>query len=197
MPDTVLKSERFDSKGFSLLELLMAMTIVLIMLGAIGMILTGINKQFRAQRPRLEAINNGQTAVDTIVRLIRMAGNRVSTCSSSFIVQAPTPSSPLGGGYFASLRLQSDWNPSDCTLNGVEEDVTISLKNDVLYLDANQQVPFVDRISALRFQFFDNKNVLITDAQNRTGDIAFIRVEIDTLSEDGTSPTIISGATLR
>jgi prepilin-type N-terminal cleavage/methylation domain-containing protein len=197
MKNFILKSKSSDSRGFSLVELMIAMTIVLIMLGILASILKGINYQFRTQRPRLEAINNGQTAVDTVIRLARMAGNRPLTCPSTFQVLAPTPSVPLGGGNFGALRIQSDWNPVDCALTGVEEDVTFSVKNGVLYLDAAQLVPFVDRVSALRFQFYDNQNVLITDAQTRTSDIAFIRVELDTLATDGTSPTIISGAALR
>jgi prepilin-type N-terminal cleavage/methylation domain-containing protein len=197
MPNTILKSKQFSATGFSLVELLIAMTIVLSMLAILTSILSGINHQFRTQRPRLEAINNGQTAADTIVRLARMAGNSSLNCPAGFQVLAPAPSAPLGNGYFGSLRIQADWNPADCSLNGVEEDVTFSVKDGVLYLDANQEIAFVDRISAVRFQFFDNKNVLITDPQVRSADIAFIRVEIDTLADDGTSPTIISGASLR
>jgi prepilin-type N-terminal cleavage/methylation domain-containing protein len=197
MGSMISKLRRSTSAGFSLIELMIAMTIVLSMLAILTSILSGINHQFRTQRPRLEAVNNGQTAADTIIRLARMAGNRSLNCPAGFVVLPPVPSASLGNGYFASLRIQADWNPADCSLGGVEEDVTFSAKDGVFYLDANQEIPFVDRISALRFQFFDNKNQLITDPQTRGGDIAFIRVEIDTLATDGTSPTIISGASLR
>src|SRR5215204_4246907 len=92
------------SKGFSLLELMIAMTIMLIMLAVLASVLAGINYQFRTQRPRLEAINNAQTAVDTIVRLIRMGGNRPVNCLSTFQVPAPAAFDNLGNQYFGKLR---------------------------------------------------------------------------------------------
>jgi prepilin-type N-terminal cleavage/methylation domain-containing protein len=191
----ILKLKHSSPAGFSLIELMIAMIILLSMIAILSSILVSINYQFRTQRPRLEAINNGQMAVDTITRLIRMAGNRPVNCS--FSVLAPTASSPLGGGIYARLRIQADWNPADCTLNGAEEDVTFSVNNGVLYLDANQQIPFVERISALRFQFYDEDNALISDPVTRSAEIAFIRVEVDTLAADGTSPTITGGASIR
>lgn len=197
MGNSIFKLKYSDYKGFSIVELMIAMVIVLVMLAFITSILSGLNHQFRTQRPRLEVMSNAQMAADTITRLARMSGSRTLNCTNGFQTQAPAASAPLGNGYFAKVRLQSDWNPSDCTLNGIEEDVTFSIKDNTLYLDAAQQVPFVDKISALRFQFFDKDNSLITDPQTRSNDISFIRVEIDTLSDDGTSPTVTSAAKLR
>ena len=197
MDNLILKLKHSDSKGFSLIELMIAMTLVLVMLAGLTAILSGLNYQFRTQRPRLEAIANAQMAADTISRLARMAGNRPTNCPTTFQVLAPVASNPLGNGYFGTLRLQSDWNLPDCSLNGVDEDVTFSVNNNVLYLDANRQVAFVDKISALRFQFFDNQNLLMTSPQSHSANIAFIRVEIDTIVADGASQTIVSGVSLR
>ncbi len=196
MHGSILKLKTSGSKGFSLVELMIAMTVVLIVLGILAAVLAGINYQFRTQRPRLEAVNNTQTAADTIVRLIRMAGSRPVNCPSTFLVPSPTPSSPLANGYFASLRVQADWNSPDCSLNGVEEDVTFTVNNGVFYLDAAQQIPFVDKISALRFKLFDKNNLVITDPALAAG-VKFVRVEIDTLSPDGTLTTVASGASIR
>jgi prepilin-type N-terminal cleavage/methylation domain-containing protein len=196
MRGLMFKMKNSPSKGFSLVELMIAMTIVLMVLGILASILAGINYQFKTHRPRLETINNVQTAADTIVRLIRMAGSRPVNCPDAFLVPAPMPSSQLANGYFGSLRVQSDWNPADCSLNGVEEDVTFSVKNGIFYLDAAQQIPFVDKISTLRFKLFDVNNTLITDP-NLSAGVKFINVEIDTLSPDGTSVTIKSGAFIR
>src|SRR5688572_3647902 len=131
-----LDSELRDSasKGFSLLELMIAMTIMLIMLAVLASVLAGVNYQFRTQRPRLESVNNAQTAVDTIIRLIRMAGNRPINCLSTFQVPGPAASENLGNQYFGKLRLRADWNPADCSLNGVEEDVTFSVKSGAFYI---------------------------------------------------------------
>jgi Tfp pilus assembly protein PilW len=185
------------SKGFSLLELMIAMTVMMIMLVVLGSVLAGVNHQFRTQRPRLESVNNAQTAIDTIIRLIRMAGNRPVNCPSTFQVLAPAASDNLGNQYFGKLRIQADWNPSDCTLNGVEEDITFSVKDGVLYIDANQQVPFVDKVSAIRFMFFDKNNTVVPNPQAQSSDIAHIRVEVDTLVVDGTFTTVSSAASIR
>ena len=119
MRGTNVKLKNFSSKGFSLIELMIAMTVVLMVLGILASILAGINYQFRTQRPRLEAVNNAQTTADTIVRLLRMAGNRPVSCPSTFVVQPPAPSAPLANEYFGSLRVVSDWNPANCSLNDV------------------------------------------------------------------------------
>ncbi|MEO6588242.1 MAG: prepilin-type N-terminal cleavage/methylation domain-containing protein [Pyrinomonadaceae bacterium] len=196
MSGLIIKLKKSASTGFSLVELMIAMTIVLLVLGILASIMSGINYQFKTQRPRLEAVNNAQTAADTIVRLIRMAGNRPTNCASTFLVPSPAPSSPLADGYFGALRLQSDWNSPDCSLNGVEEDVSFSGNNGNVYLDSAQQIPFVDKISALRFKLFDQNNAVITDPNFAAG-VKFIRVEIDTLSPSGSSVTITGGAALR
>jgi Tfp pilus assembly protein PilW len=175
---------------------MIAMTVVLIVLGILASILAGINYQFRTQRPRLEAVNNAQTTADTIVRLLRMAGNLPVSCPNTFLVPAPVPSSPLANSYFGSLHVRSDWNSPDCSLSGVEEDVTFSVNNGVFYLDAARQIPFVDKISALRFKLFDKNNAVITDPALAAG-AKFVHIEIDTLSADGTSVTITNGAFIR
>ena len=197
------KSKHSDSRGFTLIELMIAMIILLVTLGILTVIMSGMNRQFRDQRPRVEAVNNAQAAADTIARLIRMSGNRPTTCAAAFTVGNPTPSVAGTGGYYSQLRLQSDWNPADCDLDDAEEDVTLSVSNGVLYLDSAQAVPFVNGIAAIRFQFFNSGNTLMnasTAALNpatQPANIAYIRFEIQTVATDGTSTTITSGASIR
>ncbi len=112
-------------------------------------------------------------------------------------MRAPSASNSLGDGYFGKLRLQSDWNPADCTLTGVDEDVTFSVNNNMLFLDADQQVPLVDKISSLRFLFYDQNNSPITDPSSQPASISFIHVEVDTVAINGFTTTISSAATVR
>ncbi len=63
-------------------------------------------------------------------------------------------------------------------------------------MDSARQIPFVDKISALRFKLFDQNNAVITNPA-LAASVRFIRVEIDTLSPDGSSVTITGGAALR
>jgi len=202
MHDTT-KSKYSASPGFTLVELMIAMIILLVTLGILTVIMSGMNRQFRDQRPRVEAVSNAQAAADTIARLIRMSGNRPTTCAAAFAVGNPTPYVAGTGGYYSQLRLQSDWNPADCALDDAEEDVTLSVSNGVLYLDSARAVPFVNRIAAIRFQFFNSGNTLMnasTAALNpatQPANIAYIRIEIQTVATGGTSTTITSGASIR
>ena len=182
--------------GFTLIELMMAMTITLLLLGVLAAALSGIQKEYNNQRPRMEAIHNANTAMDTIVRVLRMAGTKPPQCSS-LTVNALTPSLPDAAGNYTKLRVQSDWNAPDCALTGAEEDVTYSVANGVLYEDALNNQPFVDKVKALRFKFYNASNTLITDPVTNSGQISFVQIEIDTAPVNGYSTTIKSAVQLR
>jgi type II secretory pathway component PulJ len=140
--------------GFSLIELMIAMVIVISIVGTMAAVLATLNGQMRAQRPRMAAVENAQMAMDSMTRLIRMAASRPASCPAAFQLIAPTPSQALANNYFAQLHIQSDWNPADCALTGAEEDVTFSVANNVFYTDAAQAVPFSEDVSSVRFKFF-------------------------------------------
>jgi prepilin-type N-terminal cleavage/methylation domain-containing protein len=183
-------------KGFSLIELMLAMTITLLLLGVLAGILSGIQKEYNNQNPRMIAIHNANTAMDTIIRLVRMAGTKPPQCTTLNLT-ALTPSQAAGSGIYSRLRIQADWNPADCALTGVEEDVTYSVSGGVLYEDAANTKPFVDNLSALRFKFYDSSNALIANPVTDSSKISFIQIEIDTAAVDGYSTTIKSAVQVR
>lgn len=182
--------------GFSLIELMIAMTITLLLLGVLTAALSGIQKEYNYQRPRMEALHNANTAMDTIVRVLRMAGTKPPSCTS-LTVTALTPSVPDANGYYTKLRIQTDWNPADCALTGTEEDVTYSVSNSTLYEDAANTKAFVDKINALRFKFYNSSNTLITDPVTNSSQVSFVQIEIDTTPVNGSSTTIKSAVQLR
>lgn len=181
--------------GFSLIELLVAMVVVLVILGFIAMMITGIQREFTQQRPRMEAYNNAELAMDTMVRTIRMAGAKGASCNPSLIPNPVTPSASAGAGVYNSLQVQSDWNPSDCNLSGVDENVKFSVNNGIFYIDAAQSEPFAENIKALRFKFYDPSNALITDAVTNANNINYIQVEVET--NDDTKTILKSGVKIR
>lgn len=186
-----------NQNGFSLLELLIAMTVVMIMLGFVAMLLAGVQKQFNRQRPRADAINNAQTAMDAMVRVIRMAGTKAANCPVTFQVTPLKPSLPAGNGIYSALQVQADWNSPDCNLNGVDENVTFLVANDVFYIDAALQKPLVDGIGDVRFKFYDANSVAIADPVANAGQISLVAIEIDTAETDGTLTTIRSSVQAR
>lgn len=183
--------------GFSLLELLFTLTILLLMLASATSILISVNREFRTQKPRMESLNNVQTAMDSIARVVRMSGTKPKQCDESFAFSALTPSESDGNGNYTRLQIQADWNPADCALTGVDEDVTISVRNGNLYLDAARQTVFVDKIRSVRFRFFDSGNNPISDPVTNASQIKVVRVEVDTLVPDEAVTTVSTDVRLR
>lgn len=183
--------------GFSLMELIITIVIMLIVLGILSGIISGVQYEYKAQRIRMEAINSAQTAQDNISRIIRMAGTKGIQCSSSFLVEALTPSVPNADGSYGALAIQADWNPADCQLTGTDENVTISVQNGVLYLDAARQNPFVERIGGIRFNFYDKSNQIISDAVTNKQQISYIQIEVDAQTSDTQIATIKTSVRVR
>lgn len=190
-------SKKTRQNGFSLIELLIAMTIVIIMLGFVALGISGIQKEFKDRRPQMEAIANAQTAMDSIIRVVRMAGVKPAYCANGFQITPLAPSSSVGSGTYTVLRVQADWNASDCALSGLDEDVTFSAANGILYLDAARQKPFVDGIGHVKFKFYNAVGQLITDAAASVNDVTFVEIEISTYTENSTPTVIRSGVQIR
>ncbi len=184
-----------SQSGFSLVELLIGMVIVLIILGFVASMINGIQREFNRQLPRMEALNNAEMTIDTIVRNVRMAGAQSPSCTAAFSITPLTPSASAGGGVYNALRVQADWNPPDCSLGGVDENVTFSVKNGIFYIDAAQAEPFTEGIAAIRFKFYDETNTLLTDAVANAVKIKYVEIEIDI--RDDTLTTLRSGVQVR
>jgi prepilin-type N-terminal cleavage/methylation domain-containing protein len=183
--------------GFTLMELMITMVIMLIVLGILSGIISGVQIEYKRQRIQMEAVTSAQTAQDNISRIIRMAGTKGIQCSSAFQPQALTPGSQSADGSYASLAIEADWNPADCQLTGIDENVTISVQAGNLYLDAARQDPFVDKINAIRFRFYDAANQLITDAVTNKQKIRYVRIEVDAQTSSSTVTTIRTGVQVR
>ena len=186
------------NEGFSIIELLVGMVVTLIMLGGVAALIVGLNTQLKSQRVRLTNLENAQFAADTMARIIRMSGARPNTCVSTFTVPAAAPSGSLANNYYSQVAINADWNPGDCALTGTEENVTFSVANNSFYEDAARANAVVDGISAVRFQFYDRSGVLMTAPDTAPGSIGYVRIEVDTASQNGAPIlTIVSGAAIR
>jgi type II secretory pathway pseudopilin PulG len=189
-----IKTEKRVQTGFSLIELLVAMVIVIIIIGFLAGMITGIQREFNDQRPRMEALNNVSMALDNVIRIVRMAGSKAPTCDTLSIIPL-LPSASAGSGVYNALQVQADWNVPDCNLSGVDEDVKFSVKDGNFYLDAAQSEPFAENIKAMRFKFYDSGNSLITDAVTNAANITYIEVEFETTGD--TATVLKSGVRLR
>ena len=179
------------------MELVISMVIMLSVLGLLSGIIAGVQSEYKRQRIRMEAIGSAQTVQDNISRIVRMAGTKGIQCASTFQVQALTPGAKNADGSYGSLAMEADWNPADCQLTGIDENVTISVQDGTLYLDAARQNPFVDKINAIRFRFYDKTNQLITDAVTNKQQITYLKIEVDAQTSATQVTTITTGARIR
>ena len=155
-----LRSPQSGMRGTTAIELLMAMTILIIVFAIVYAIIVSVLGDYTTQRRLIEAQNNARVTVDTLVRLLRMAGNDPQAIGFTAIDPDPDGNSSLD-----SIRLRADWNPPDAALDDPFEDVVFSTNNGVLFIAeaGNPPVEFLEDIGSLEFTYFDSDNVLITN----------------------------------
>jgi prepilin-type N-terminal cleavage/methylation domain-containing protein len=184
-----------SAKGFTLVELIVAMVILVVVVGIVGSITITVEKGYVSQQALLEAQNNARVAMDMILRLVRMAGN-----NPMLIVFEPIHPDPDGNSLMDSIRLRSDWNPSDGDLGDRYEDMIFSTNNGVMYVKQpsdGSPVEFVDRIESLSFTYFDNSGNAIADPVASRSSIAYVDVELHTRVPDVPAMVFKSSAVVR
>jgi type II secretory pathway pseudopilin PulG len=179
--------------GFTLVELLVAMTITMVVLGGAVMLTSQVQNGYRRQVEDSAAVQEGRFALDWIGRLIRGAGNNpfsivTGQCPSNPTVFAAIRLDPNGNSVDDDIRLQSDANPSDGRAGGTSgacnqsnEDVTIALDaaNDVIVFTDNNigggSTVRTDKvIEDLRFIYRDSAHAITTVAAA----VVFVTVQV-------------------
>jgi len=178
--------EKNNQKGFSVVELIIASTIVVIVLGILSTIIFGVNRIYSQQRPRMEAVSDANAALDLMARLIRMSGNNPEEIAG---LRGIDPGVPVSGQY-NTIRIQSDWHGAtiasepDGDIGDSFEDITFSVATGKLMKQERPAdtvpVEFLDQVNSLRFTYFDTNNAAITDPVANQEQIARVDIEIDT-----------------
>ena len=191
-----------DNRGFSLVELLVSMAILVLILGVVSWIARGVQQSYALHRPRMEAVNDASAAMDTIVRLLRMAGNNpgLPPVIPPVVGLDPIHPDPDGDGVYNSIRIQADWNPVNGTLTNTFEDVRFSVSNGTLFKQEpgdTGPVPFLEQVGSLTFTYFDKNNNPIANAVVNRGQIARADIVLVTRTPNTTPMTINSSVHLR
>ena len=176
-----------NDRGFTLAELLVASTTMVVILGAAVALTSQVQNGYRRQLEDSAAEQEGRYALDWIGRYLRSADNNPFARVTS---QCPAANTNVSGIVFDpdndnlddDVRIMTDANPPDGLFGGdaapncnqANEDVTISLddvNNTVVFLDNNTGGAVSTRtdtvIENLRFVFRDSaRNVLDTSAAN-------------------------------
>ena len=180
--------------GFSLIEMMIAVVMFTIILGILAGMITGVTRSYTREVPRLEALNNANAAMDSLVQVIRMAGNSMSPTT-----QAIFPNTTTATG--TQIRIKSDWNPVDGTLGGnTLEDVTFTTSGGIMYKQEpgdTSPVALYDGIGSLSFTYFDRSNNQITNPNLNHSQIALVKITLTTETLGSAPMTLTASVRLR
>ena len=185
---------RLDASGFSMIELLIAMTISVCVLTATMVIASQVQKGYDIELEATAARNEAEFAVASVARELRAAGANpynltTSPCPVAGTAFRPILRNPDGDGLADDIRFHSDVNPPNKALGGVatgacdeaNEDVTIShdpANRTITRRDNNTEAvatAFTDGvITNLTFQYLDvNRAVTAVDNQ-----VCYVRISV-------------------
>lgn len=148
-----MKEKRRDisnAKGFSLLELMIAMTITLVLLGLVTTLFSGSMSIRERESAKTDALTSAEAALNVMSREIANSGYGLT---GNGIVAADS------GAH--QIHFRSNWNNGDLTTGTSGEDVTYyhdSTTESIVRYDANAGTTtstVVNGISDVTFQYFD------------------------------------------
>jgi hypothetical protein len=168
---------------------------------AVGQIVERVQRQYESQRQQIEAADNARAALDTLLRLLRMAGNNPRGLEG---LQGIVPDLD-GNGAFDTIALQSDWNPADGALTGPYENITFFVAGGSLMKreegDPEQGVEFAPGITAVSFGYFDTAMNELANPAMAPSRIAYVSVSLEMRPPPGPNQpppvTVSAGAAVR
>lgn len=173
-------NEKKSVQGFSLIELLLAMSIGLVVLISTYSLFTIQSRHFSMQEQRAEMLQNARAGLDLITREIRMAGynpmGSPDPCISPDICSCKGTNNatiiPCFGITAAApdtLSFSSDLG-GDRNLTGSNENITFDVytsetsgKSCLGRTSNGSKQPVAENISALSFAYFDANNNVTTN----------------------------------
>jgi prepilin-type N-terminal cleavage/methylation domain-containing protein len=177
-----------SAAGFTLVELLVTMVVMLSVLAVVAQIVVQSNVVYAQQRAHLERRYSTATTVEMIARLVRQAQS-VTT-------------DPDGNGALDSIRIVADWNPRDGDTGDPYESIVFSQAGMTLFKrEAADAAPvaFADNINQLRFAYFNPGGGAVLNPLTVTIDqLALVTVTVGTPPVDGQPGlTLTSSASVR
>jgi prepilin-type N-terminal cleavage/methylation domain-containing protein len=157
---------RKSERGFSLVELLSVMVILLTLITAVGMVVTAIQSSYSQRKIRNEQFTDGVGAINLMTTVMRAAGANTD-------LQAITP----GGA--ANIRLRSDWNPADGNLSGQYEDISFYQAGNSLVMRneaSGAESTLLTEVSNLTFEYRDGSGA----TTGVPADISYVKVSFQT-----------------
>jgi len=200
----VKKKERLNTQGFTLVELLVAMAVSLLAIGAIYSTFLSQFKSYQVQEEVAAMQQNIRSAMYHMQREIRMAGCNPYNNSTTLPSQDYIPESKRGSNYpinqmikanSTSIVFMKDVNPLDGDVDDPNEIIGYSLDEgdgDLLRNTGGGDQTVAENINALDFVYLDGASPPNVLNPNRTNvadaDLSSIRsVEITIVARTGRS----------
>lgn len=148
-------------RGFSLIELMIAMTLLSIVMGAVVSVIVRVQRDYARQRIRSDAMTALRSSELLLSRVFRTAGADPNRINVVGIV-----AEPAGAG---SVRVRADFNPADGDVADLLEDVQFDLSGGVMrvrWQAGGAVTPLVQPVSSLAFEYFRRDGSQITNLAN-------------------------------
>jgi prepilin-type N-terminal cleavage/methylation domain-containing protein len=152
--------------GFTILELVISMTVLSLVLGATTIMLLKVQQQYTSHRG-VAATNDQLRSLElTLLRLFRTA--RANPKNIAVPANFAMVVNPIGrsGSSWDNVELRADFNPVDGTVNGDLENVRVELTKDTVFVRWKKgatAAPIAYPVKELRFQFYRLNGTEITN----------------------------------
>lgn len=148
--------------GFSLVEMVIALTISSLVIAAFFGAIANMQKQYRGQRDTRMAEESLRMAEQVLRTVLQTAAADPRSTSQGLI-----DPDPLAHGTFDNIRIKSDFNPPDGDFTDELEDVYVKVEADTMFVQwdaAGTYQPLVYPLRSLTFEYFDAAGTPLTTA---------------------------------
>jgi prepilin-type N-terminal cleavage/methylation domain-containing protein len=153
---------RQERAGFTLIELMISLTMLAIVLGAMTMTMVSMQRGYTREREVVRSEDALRSAELIITSILRTAGANPLNRTA-----APVPGIDPFAPPFDDIRVLADFNPADGDVSDLLEDVQVSALNDTLFVRwqaGGATTPVAFPVRSLLFQYDSSGTVLATTA---------------------------------
>ena len=155
------------STGFSLIELIISMTLLVIIMGALMGTVLRVQRNFTLQQSKVsaqEALRVSELIIGTVLR----SAEADPTGAGTSLLDPD----PAGSGIFDQVRVVSDFNPPDGDVADQLEDVLVYTDSDTLFVRwqvSTTAQAMAAPVDSIKFQYFDATNTELTTSAAVSG----------------------------
>ncbi len=182
------RGARGARRGFTLPELLIAMTMLSLIMASIVSVILKVQRDYVRQRNQINSVEALRTTELLLTRVMRTArANPLAVTGLTSI----TPD-PLSHGTFDNVRVRSDFNPADGDVADPMEDVLVSVSNDTLRIRWSASLttqPVVAPVSNLLFEYFTADGTAVTGSDVSTAKRVRMTIDVPIVTANGGTTT--------